>query len=225
MDAKLNLEAKLPGRHLTEGRDRPPQRGIPLDLCDLGEIFKRTPRIADLQPAGRYVAKDMFEAGGVPLLMRTLLDHGTGRVVAENLKRVKRNKDQSVVHPADKPLSAASGVVGLKGNLAPHGATAKVAGLADLQFTGSARCFGGEEACFAAVKNKTYREGEVLVIRYEGPQGGPGMRERLATTVALFAQSTGRKVALVTAGRSETTRAFCISHVGGAAEAMCYAAV
>ena len=213
MDAKLNLQAKLPSRHVTDGRDRP------------AEIIKRTWCIADLKSTGRYVAKDLLEAGGVPLLMRTLLDHGTGRVVAENLKRVKRNKDQSVVHPADKPLSATSGVVGLKGNLAPHGATAKVAGLADLQFIGSARCFDGEEACFAAVKNKKYREGEVLVIHYEGPQGGPGMRERLATTVALFAQSTGRKVALVTAGRSETTRAFCISHVGGAAEAMCYAAV
>lgn len=202
MNAKLNLEAKLPSRHVAEGPDRPP------------EIIKRTPCIADLKPVGRYLAKDLLEAGGVLLLMRTLLDHGTGRTVIENLERLKRNKDQSVVHPADKPLSATSGVSGFKGSLAPRGATA-----------GSARCFGGEEACFAAVKNKTYREGEVLVIRYEGPQGGPGMRERLATTVALFAQSTGRKVALVTAGRSETTRAFCISHVGGAAEAMCYAAV
>jgi dihydroxy-acid dehydratase len=213
MDATLNLEAKLPSRHVTVGRERPP------------EIVKRTPCIADLKPAGRYLAKDMLEAGDVPLLMRTLLDHGTGRIVAENLKRVKRNKDQSVVHPADKPLSATSGVSGFKGSLAPDGATTKVAGLADLQFTGSARCFGGEEACFGAVKNKTYREGEVLVIRYEGPQGGPGMREMLATTVALYGQSTGRKVALVTAGRSGATRAFCIGHVGGSAEAMCYAAV
>ena len=213
MDAKVNLQAKLPSRHVTEGRERPP------------EIVKMTPCIADLKPAGRYLAKDMLEAGGVLLLMRTLLDHGTGRTVIENLERVKRNKDQSVVHPADKPLSATSGVSGFKGSLAPDGATTKVAGLADLQFTGSARCFGGEEACFAAVKNKTYREGEVLVIRYEGPQGGPGMREMLATTVALYGQSTGRKVALVTAGRSGATRAFCIGYVGGAAEAMCYAAV
>ena len=208
--------------------------GLKFDLFDVADVFKRTPYVADLKPSGRYVAKDMFEAGGVPLLMRTLLDHGylhgecltvTGRTVAENLKRVKWNKDQDVVRPADKPLSATGGVVGLRGNLAPEGAIAKVAGMADLKFTGPARCFDGEEACFEAVKNKSYREGEVLVIRYEGPQGGPGMRERLATTVALFAQSTGRKVALVTAGRSETTRAFCISHVGGAAEAMCYAAV
>jgi dihydroxy-acid dehydratase len=232
MDAKLNLEAKLPSRHVTEGRDRPPQRafhceqrGIAFDLCEVAEIFKRTPHVADLKPAGRDLAKDMFEAGGVPLLTRTLLDHGTGRTVTETLKRVKRNKDQSVVHPADKPLSASSGVSGFKGSLAPRGATTKVAGLADLQFTGSVRCFGGEEACLAAVKNKTYREGEVLVIRYEGPQGGPGMREMLATTVALYAQSTGRKVALVTGGRSGATRAFCIGQVDGAAEAMCYAAV
>jgi dihydroxy-acid dehydratase len=213
MDAKLNLQAMLPSRHVSEGRERPP------------EIVKRTPCIADLQPAGRYLAKDMLEAGDVPLLMRTLLDHGTGRIVAENLKRVKRNKDQSVVHPADKPLSASSGVSGSKGSLTPRGATAKVAGLADLQFTGSARCFGGEEACFAAVKNKTYREGEVLVIHYEGPHGGPGMREMLATTAALSGQGMRGKVALVTDGRSGATRAFCIGHVSGAAEAMYYAAV
>ena len=124
--------------------------GIKFDLFDVAEIFKRTPYIADLKPGGRYVAKDMFEAGGVPLLMRTLLDHGylhgdcltvTGRTIAENLKRVKWNKDQDVVHPADKPLSATGGVVGLRGNLAPEGAIVKVAGMADLKFSGPARCF------------------------------------------------------------------------------------
>jgi len=198
--------------------------GLQFDLFDVAEIFKRTPYIADLKPAGRYVAKDMFEAGGVPLLMRTLLDHGylhgecltvTGRTVAENLRQVKWNKDQSVVHPADKPLSATGGVVGLRGNLAPEGAIVKVAGMADLKFTGPARCFDGEEACFEAVKNKKYREGEVLVIRYEGPQGGPGMREMLATTAALYGQGMGGKVALVTDGRfSGATRGFCIGHVG-----------
>jgi dihydroxy-acid dehydratase len=198
--------------------------GLKFDLFDVAEIFKRTPYIADLKPAGRYVAKDMFEAGGVPLLMRTLLDHGylhgdcltvTGRTVAENLKRVKWNKDQTVVHPADKPLSATGGVVGLRGNLAPEGAIVKVAGMADLKFTGPARCFDGEEACFDAVKNKKYREGEVLVIRYEGPQGGPGMREMLATTAALYGQGMGGKVALITDGRfSGATRGFCIGHVG-----------
>ncbi len=198
--------------------------GLQFDLFDVAEIFKRTPYIADLKPAGRYVAKDMFEAGGVPLLMRTLLDHGylhgecltvTGRTVAENLRQVKWNKDQSVVHPADKPLSATGGVVGLRGNLAPEGAIVKVAGMADLKFTGPARCFDGEEACFEAVKNKKYREGEVLVIRYEGPQGGPGMREMLATTAALYGQGMGGKVALITDGRfSGATRGFCIGHVG-----------
>jgi dihydroxy-acid dehydratase len=198
--------------------------GLQFDLFDVAEIFKRTPYVADLKPAGRYVAKDMFEAGGVPLLMRTLLDHGylhgecltvTGRTVAENLRQVKWNEDQSVVHPADKPLSATGGVVGLRGNLAPEGAIVKVAGMADLKFTGPARCFDGEEACFEAVKNKKYREGEVLVIRYEGPQGGPGMREMLATTAALYGQGMGGKVALVTDGRfSGATRGFCIGHVG-----------
>src|SRR6187402_679842 len=198
--------------------------GLKFDLFDVAEVFKRTPYIADLKPSGRYVAKDMFEAGGVPLLMRTLLDHGylhgecltvTGRTVAENLKRVKWNKDQDVVHPADKPLSATGGVVGLKGNLAPEGAIVKVAGMADLRFSGPARCFDGEEACFEAVKNRTYKEGEVLVIRYEGPRGGPGMREMLSTTAALTGQGTGGKVALITDGRfSGATRGFCIGHVG-----------
>ena len=198
--------------------------GLKFDLFDVAEIFKRTPYIADLKPGGRYVAKDMFEAGGVPLLMRTLLDHGylhgdcitvTGRTIAENLKRVKWNKDQDVVHPADKPLSATGGVVGLKGNLAPEGAIVKVAGMADLKFTGPARCFDGEEACFDAVKKKKYREGDVLVIRYEGPKGGPGMREMLATTAALYGQGMGGKVALITDGRfSGATRGFCIGHVG-----------
>jgi dihydroxy-acid dehydratase len=203
--------------------------GLKFDLFDVAEVFKRTPYLADLKPAGRYVAKDMYEAGGVPLLMRTLLDHGyihgecmtvTGRTVAENLKRVKWNKAQDVVHPADKPLSATGGVVGLRGNLAPEGAIVKVAGMASLKFTGPARCFDGEEACFEAVKNKKYREGEVLVIRYEGPQGGPGMREMLATTAALYGQGMGGKVALVTDGRfSGATRGFCIGHVGPEAAA------
>jgi len=198
--------------------------GVEFELFDVAKVFQRTPYIADLKPSGRYVAKDMFEAGGVPLLMRTLLDHGylhgdcltvTGRTVAENLKRVKWNKDQDVVRPADKPLSATGGVVGLKGNLAPEGAIVKVAGMAGLKFTGPARCFDGEEACFEAVKKKKYREGDVLVIRYEGPKGGPGMREMLATTAALYGQGMGGKVALITDGRfSGATRGFCVGHVG-----------
>jgi dihydroxy-acid dehydratase len=198
--------------------------GIKFDLFDVAEILKKTPYIADLKPSGRYVAKDMFEAGGVPLLMKTLLDNGflhgdcltvTGRTIAENLKAVRWNPDQDVVYPADKPLLPTGGVVGLKGNLAPEGAIVKVAGMAGLRFTGPARCFDGEEACFEAVKNRTYREGDVLVIRYEGPKGGPGMREMLSTTAALYGQGMGGKVALITDGRfSGATRGFCVGHVG-----------
>jgi dihydroxy-acid dehydratase len=198
--------------------------GIKFDLFDVAEVFKRTPYIADLKPSGRYVAKDMFEAGGIPLLMRTLLDHGflhgdcitvTGRTIAENLKSVKWNEDQDVVRPANKPISPTGGVVGLRGNLAPDGAIVKVAGMENLRFSGPARCFDGEEACFDAVKNKKYREGDVLVIRYEGPRGGPGMREMLATTAALYGQGMGAKVALITDGRfSGATRGFCVGHIG-----------
>jgi dihydroxy-acid dehydratase len=200
--------------------------GIKFDLFDVAEIFKRTPYVADLKPGGRYVAKDMFEVGGIPLLMKTLLDHGymhgdcltvTGRTIAENLAKVAWNPDQDVVHPADKPMTKTGGVVGLRGNLAPEGAIVKVAGMpADKQsFRGPARCFDGEEACFEAVRNRKYKEGEVLVIRYEGPKGGPGMREMLATTAALYGQGMGDKVALITDGRfSGATRGFCIGHVG-----------
>ncbi len=198
--------------------------GIKFDLFDVAEVLKRTPYIADLKPSGRYVAKDMFEAGGVPLLMKTLLDHGylhgecltvTGRTVAENLKSVSWNADQDVIRPAGKPILPTGGVIGLKGNLAPEGAIVKVAGMERLQFSGPARCFGGEEACFEAAKNKKYREGDVLVIRYEGPKVGPGMREMLATTAALYGQGMGGKVALITDGRfSGATRGFCVGHIG-----------
>ncbi|HEY7382418.1 MAG TPA: dihydroxy-acid dehydratase [Beijerinckiaceae bacterium] len=200
--------------------------GIKFDLFDVAEIFKRTPYVADLKPGGRYVAKDLFEAGGIPLLMKTLLDHGfmhgdvltvTGRTMAENLANVAWNPDQDVVRPANAPLTPTGGVVGLKGNLAPEGAIVKVAGMArDRQtFRGPARCFDNEEACFEAVRNRQYKEGEVLVIRYEGPRGGPGMREMLATTAALYGQGMGDKVALITDGRfSGATRGFCIGHVG-----------
>jgi dihydroxy-acid dehydratase len=198
--------------------------GIEFDLFDVAEVMKRTPYIADLKPSGRYVAKDMFEAGGVPLLMKTLLDHGfmhgdcltvTGRTMAENMKSVKWNSDQDVVRPADRPLSPTGGVIGLKGNLAPDGAIVKVAGMTGLKFSGPARCFDDEEACFDAVKNKKYKEGDVLVIRYEGPKGGPGMREMLSTTAALYGQGMGSKVALITDGRfSGATRGFCVGHVG-----------
>jgi dihydroxy-acid dehydratase len=200
--------------------------GIDFDLFAVAEVFQRTPYIADLKPGGRYVAKDMFEAGGIPLLMKTLLDHGymhgecltvTGRTIAENLASVKWNPHQDVVRAADKPLSPTGGVVGLKGNLAPDGAITKVAGMekGKLVFEGPALCFDSEEACFDAVENRRYKEGCVFVIRYEGPRGGPGMREMLATTAALYGQGMGSKVALITDGRfSGATRGFCVGHVG-----------
>ena len=202
--------------------------GIKFDLFDVAEIFKRTPYIADLKPGGKYVAKDMFEAGGIPLLMKTLLDHGflhgdcltvTGRTIAENMAKVKWNPDQDVVRPANDPITRTGGVVGLRGNLAPEGAIVKVAGMKNLKFSGPARCFDTEEACFEAVTNRTYKEGDVLVIRYEGPRGGPGMREMLSTTAALYGQGMGDKVALITDGRfSGATRGFCIGHVGPEAQ-------
>jgi dihydroxy-acid dehydratase len=198
--------------------------GIKFDLFDVAEIFKKTPYVADLKPGGRYVAKDMFEVGGIPLLMKTLLDNGylhgdcitvTGRTIAENLKSVKWNPHQDVVRSADNPITVTGGVVGLKGNLAPEGAIVKVAGMSKLKFAGPARCFDREEDAFDSVQKKTYQEGEVIVIRYEGPRGGPGMREMLSTTAALTGQGMGGKVALITDGRfSGATRGFCIGHVG-----------
>jgi dihydroxy-acid dehydratase len=198
--------------------------GIEFDLFDVAEIFKKTPYIADLKPGGRYVAKDMFEAGGIPLLMKTLLEHGylhgdcltvTGRTIAENMEYVKWNDAQDVVRPANDPITKTGGVVGLKGNLAPEGAIVKVAGMENQVFSGPARCFDSEEECFEAVTHRNYKEGEVLVIRYEGPKGGPGMREMLSTTAALYGQGVGDKVALITDGRfSGATRGFCIGHVG-----------
>ncbi len=198
--------------------------GIDFDLMAVAEIFKRTPYLADLKPGGQYVAKDMYEAGGVPVLLRTLLDGGylhgdcltvTGKTLAENLEGVSWNAEQVVMRPYDNPLSPTGGVVGLKGNLAPDGAIVKVAGMERLDFTGPARCFDCEEDAYAAVEKDNFREGDVIVIRYEGPKGGPGMREMLATTAALYGKGMGDKVALITDGRfSGATRGFCIGHVG-----------
>ena len=198
--------------------------GIEFDLFDVAEVMKKTPYIADLKPGGRYVAKDMFEAGGVPILMKTLLEHGylhgdcltvTGRTIADNLSKVAWNPDQDVVRSADNPLSPTGGVVGLRGSLAPDGAIVKVAGMANQKFRGPARCFDSEEEAFAAVSAKKYEEGDVIIIRYEGPKGGPGMREMLSTTAALYGQGMGDKVALITDGRfSGATRGFCVGHAG-----------
>lgn len=198
--------------------------GISFTMDDVGEIFKRTPYIADMKPGGRYVAKDLFEVGGVQIVLKTLLEGGylhgdcltvTGKTIAENLTDVIFPSNQDVVMDIKTPLSPTGGVVVLKGNLAPEGAIVKVAGLKSLQHTGPARCFDCEEEAFAAVERKEYAEGDVIVIRYEGPQGGPGMREMLSTTAALYGQGAGESVALITDGRfSGGTRGFCIGHVG-----------
>ena len=201
------------------------EAGIDFDLFDVAEIFKKTPYIADLKPGGKYVAKDLYEAGGVQMILKILLDAGfihgdcltvTGKTMAENLRDIKFNTEQDVVYLPSKPLSPTGGVVVLKGNLATDGAVVKVAGMQDddLVFVGNARCFDSEEECFQAVERKEYCEGDVLVIRYEGPKGGPGMREMLATTAAIYGQGMGKKVALITDGRfSGGTRGFCVGHV------------
>ena len=200
------------------------EAGIAFDLFDVADIFKTTPYIADLKPGGRYVAKDMYEAGGVYMLMKTLMDGGflhgecmtvSGKTLGENIDEVTWNPDQKVIYDVRTPLSPTGGVVGLRGSLAPEGAIVKVAGLHRLVFEGPARVFECEEDCFAAVEARRIVEGEVIVIRYEGPKGGPGMREMLSTTAALYGLGLGEKVALITDGRfSGGTRGFCIGHVG-----------
>ncbi len=200
------------------------EAGIKFDLHDVARIFKRTPYIGDLKPGGRYVMRDLFDIGGVPVLMKALLDGGflhgdcitvTGKTIAENLAETVFPTDQDVVRPTSNPISPTGGVVGLRGTLAPQGAIVKVAGLETLRFTGTARCFDREEDAFAAVEARQYQEGDVIVIRYEGPRGGPGMREMLSTTSAIYGQGMGSKVALITDGRfSGATRGFCVGHVG-----------
>ncbi|MEM6637619.1 MAG: dihydroxy-acid dehydratase [Pseudomonadota bacterium] len=202
------------------------EAGIDFDLEDVCEIFRDTPYFVDLKPGGKYVAKDLYEVGGVPVVMKELRKAGlihedcmtaTGRSIGEEIDMVEREADGRVVYPIENPITPTGGVVGLKGNLAPDGAIVKVAGMAEEEqvFTGPARVFECEEDAFEAVKSRAYREGEVLVIRNEGPAGGPGMREMLATTAALSGQGMGKKVALITDGRfSGATRGFCVGHVG-----------
>ena len=202
------------------------EAGIAFDLKDVCEIFRDTPYFVDLKPGGKYVAKDLYEAGGVPVVLNELRKIGmlhedcmtaTGRTMGEELDEVKRAADGRVIYPAASPLSKTGGVVGLEGNLAPEGAIVKVAGMSEEEqvFRGPARVFECEEDAFAAVKKREYEEGEVIVIRNEGPAGGPGMREMLATTAAISGQGMGKKVALITDGRfSGATRGFCVGHVG-----------
>jgi dihydroxy-acid dehydratase len=200
------------------------EAGIDFDLFDVAAIFKRTPYLASLKPGGEFVAKDMWEAGGMPMVMKTLLDGGflhgdcmtvTGKTIAENLKDVTFNTNQRVVRPVSNPLAATGGVVGLTGNLAPDGAIVKVAGLKHMKHRGPARVFDCEEDAFAVVQARDYKPGDVIVIRYEGPKGGPGMREMLSTTAALYGQGQSDTIALITDGRfSGATRGLCIGHVG-----------
>jgi dihydroxy-acid dehydratase len=202
------------------------EAGIEFDLDDVCEIFRDTPYFVDLKPGGAYVAKDLYEAGGVPVVMKELRKAGlihedcmtvTGRSIGEEIDMVEREADGKVIYPVTSPITKTGGVVGLKGNLAPESAIVKVAGMspAEQVFTGPARVFECEEEAFEAVKARSYKEGEVLVIRNEGPAGGPGMREMLATTAALSGQGMGKKVALITDGRfSGATRGFCVGHVG-----------
>jgi dihydroxy-acid dehydratase len=202
------------------------EAGIDFDLMDVCEIFRDTPYFVDLKPGGSYVAKDLYEAGGVPVVMKELRKAGlvhedcmtaTGRTMGEELDIVTREADGRVIYPSASPITKTGGVVGLKGNLAPEGAIVKVAGMSEAEqvFTGPARVFESEEDAFEAVKARGYKEGEVIVIRNEGPAGGPGMREMLATTAAISGQGMGKKVALITDGRfSGATRGFCVGHVG-----------
>lgn len=202
------------------------EAGIDFDLDDVCDIFRDTPYFVDLKPGGAYVAKDLYEVGGVPVIMKELRKAGliyddcitaTGRSMGEELDIVTREADGKVIYPVSNPISETGGVVGLKGNLAPEGAIVKIAGMTEeeILFTGPAHVFESEEEAFEAVQNRTYKEGEVLVIRNEGPAGGPGMREMLATTAALSGQGMGKKVALITDGRfSGATRGFCVGHVG-----------
>jgi dihydroxy-acid dehydratase len=200
------------------------EAGIRFTMDDVVEIMRRTPYIADLKPGGKYVAFDVYKVGGIQVILKALLDGGllhgdcltvTGKTLAESVKDVVFPTDQDVIYPVSRPISPTGGVVGLKGNLAPDGAIVKVAGMDKLRFEGSALCFDSEEEGFRAVQARAYKAGDVIVVRYEGPKGGPGMREMLSTTAAIYGQGMGDQVALITDGRfSGATRGFCIGHVG-----------
>jgi len=202
------------------------EAGIDFYLDDVCEIFRDTPYFVDLKPGGQYVAKDLYEVGGVPVVMKELRKAGllhedcitaSGETMGEELDKISREADGKVIYPIETPITKTGGVVGLKGNLAPEGAIVKVAGMASQHqiFTGPARVFECEQDAFEAVQGRDYDEGDVFVIRNEGPSGGPGMREMLATTAALSGQGMGKKVALITDGRfSGATRGFCVGHVG-----------
>jgi len=200
------------------------EAGIKFTLRDVVEIYQNTPYIGDMSPGGKYVAKDLYDVGGVPIVIKSLLDGGyingdcitvTGQTIGDNHKDTIFPINQDVVYPCDKPISSHSSVVGLWGNLAEDGSISKIAGLSNLHFTGRAKCFDCEEDALTAVLKNDIKAGDAVIIRYEGPKGGPGMREMLSTTAAIYGQGLGESVALITDGRfSGGTRGFCIGHVG-----------
>ena len=201
---------------------------VPLTLDDLERVSARTPHLADLKPGGRFVMADLHRVGGVPIVLKALLEAGllhgdaltvTGKTMAENLAAFDATPDGEVVRPVEQALSGGSTIVVLRGNLAPEGSVAKVASVSHLDYTGPARVFDSEEDTFAAIDRKEIQAGEVIVIRYEGPKGGPGMREMLAVTAALVGQGLGDKVALVTDGRfSGATRGLMVGHIAPEAQ-------
>ena len=200
------------------------EAGIKFTLEDVTKISKKTPYIADLKPGGKYVAKDLYEIGGVPILIKALLDGGfihgdcmtvSGKTIAENHKDIIFPSNQKIIYKTNNPLNKSGGFVGLKGNLAPEGAIVKVAGMKRKKFKGRAKCFDSEKFALKAVMERKIKSGDVVVIRYEGPKGSPGMPEMLSTTAAIYGQGLGEEVALITDGRfSGATHGFCIGHVG-----------
>ena len=200
------------------------EAGIKFTLNDVTNISKKTPYIADLKPSGKYVAKDLYEIGGVPVLIKALLNGGflhedcmtvSGKTIGENHKDIVFPSDQKIIYKTTKPLSPTGGFVGLKGNLAPDGAIVKVAGMKRKKFKGKAKCFDSEKFALNSVLDKKIKAGDVIVIRYEGPKGSPGMPEMLSTTGAIYGQGLGEEVALITDGRfSGGTHGFSIGHVG-----------
>ena len=203
------------------------EAGIPLAIDDFDVIAARTPTLTDLKPGGRFMASDLERAGGVRLVARRLLELGLlkesltvgGNTIVEEAESATETAGQEVVRPIDKPLSPTGGFAIVRGTLSPEGAVVKLAGHARRKHTGPARVFDSEEACFAAVQRREIKAGDVVVIRYEGPKGGPGMREMLGVTAALVGQKLGDSVVLITDGRfSGATHGFMVGHVAPEAQ-------
>ena len=204
------------------------EAGLKLTLDDIERISRRTPTVADLKPGGKYVALDVYRVGGIPVILKVLLDAGlihgdcktvTGKTMRENLKDVVLPGGQDVVVPVEKAISPNGGLRILRGNLATEGCVIKITGVKKLQHRGPARCFDSEQEAMKAVQGLQIKKGDVVIIRYEGPKGGPGMREMLAVTAAIVGQGLGYDTCLITDGRfSGGTRGLCIGHVGPEAQ-------